>query len=116
MPSRFLVTLVLALASSAVYPEEPIRVGDPLRCLRVLVGLSCKSPGAVEFTAEIQGDAILNIRVLPPMDDLAHQRVAQCIANHPAHFIPRFKLDPESASGAYRYTVTPFMHACPDQI
>jgi hypothetical protein len=106
--------LLLSAAAFASDAEEPIPLGDPKRCLRVLAGLSCEKPGPVQFVGRIEDGRFAFVRVLPPMESPGRKRVAACIMGHPAYFVPRFAQSKPNEDGNHVYTVNAWSEMCPD--
>jgi hypothetical protein len=94
--------------------DAPIPLGDPKLCLRVLAGLSCETPGEVQFEGKIEGGQFTYVRVLPPMESPDRERVAACIKGNSSYFLPRFVNSKPNGSGIYIYRVTARAEVCPD--
>ena len=109
------IFLVVGLALLAASPAEPIAPGDPLRCMRMLAGHACASPGtAVTFEAVLgKGHDLESVRALPPHQDATYQRVAACMLQNAPYFVPRFVgKGNHLSSGTYHYSVSPRVEGC----
>jgi len=113
---HFLALVALVGAANTADPGE-IELGDPKRCLRVLAGLSCTSPGTVVFEGNRdEAGQLSELVVLPPHNGAGYNRVADCIVSNSSYFSRRFVVEKgESNSGngvIYRYEVTPRIEVC----
>lgn len=105
--------LIWALMGAST-DSVPRLTDDPKKCLRLLVSLSCATPGTVSFQGVISRDGILtDVVPLPPHDVEAYRRIAACIADNGLYYAPRFAgRSGVLVPGVHVYAVSPFNDAC----